>query len=442
MGARLPKARPLLRRRDVWLGALGVVLVVAGVAVYFVRHERAAQQHRELADRALDRLDLPAACQHLRDYLASRPDSPDAHFLLAQALRRDGKFDEAEQHLDQAKRLGWDQEAVRKEAFLLGLQRRGVRERPGDELLAMVQDPNPDRALLEALYRGDAALGNWDRAALWLHVWLQEYPDDWPPRLWQAEILERFRKYDRARADYLRVLELRPDHPRALLGVGTVALAHRGDYAEAEAYLGRYLAFDPGHPDARLGLALCRYGRGNLAAAREGVLGVLGENPTHPGAALLLGQLEAEAGRDDEALRWLKVAEAGAADPQGVSYQLAQVLRRLGRAAEADTYERRFTELRDARQGLEAATRAAEREPANPDRHYEVGRHYLLLGQRELAAQAFAQALKHDPAHRPSHAALADYFARQPGPQAAARAEYHRRKAQPDPKGGPPRTGR
>jgi tetratricopeptide (TPR) repeat protein len=332
--------------------------------------------------------------------------------------------------------------AVRRETFLLGLQRRGVRERPANELLAMVQDPKPDRALLEALYRGDVALGNWDRAALWLHIWLQDYPDDWPPRLWQAEILERFRKYDRARADYLRVLELRPDHPRALLGVGTVALAHRGDYAEAESYLSRYLATDPGHHDARLGLALCRYGRGDLAGAREGALAVLGENPSHPGAALLLGQLEAEAGRDEEAIRWLRVAEAGGADPQGVSYQLAQVLRRVGRAAEADAYERRFTELRDAQRGLEAANRAAEREPANPDRHYEVGRFYVLLGQPDLAAQRFAQALKLDPAHRPSHAALADYFARRADPQSVARAEFHRRKAQPDAASGPPRRDR
>src|SRR5438874_1178961 len=234
----------------------------------------------------------------------------------------------------------------------------------------LVGSGSPDRALLEALYRGDLALGNWDRAALWLHLWLESYPDDWPPRLWQAEILERFRKYDRARADYLRVLELRPDCPRALLGLGQVALSHRADYAEAEAYLGRYLATDPGHRDARLGMALCRYGRGDLAGAREMAQGVLADDPRHPGAALLLGSIEAEAGRDEEAVRWLRVAEAASADPQGVSYQLAQVLRRAGQTAEAERYERRFTELRDAQRALEAATRVAEREPTSADRLY------------------------------------------------------------------------
>jgi tetratricopeptide (TPR) repeat protein len=422
----------LFRRRAVRLGAAAAVLVAAGVALY-VRHERAVERHRALADQALDRLDLSAAAGHLQDYLAARPDDPDAHFLLARTLRRDGQFGAAVKHLADAERLGWDPDAVRRETFLLGLQRSGVRERTTNELLVTIGDASPDRALLETLYRGDLAIGNWDRAALWLHVWLERFPDDWPPRLWQAEILERFRKYDRARADYLRVLELRPDHPRALLGVGQIALAHRGDHAEAEAYLGRYLATDPGHVEARVGLALCRYSRGDLAGARETVQGVLTENPTHPGAALLLGSIEAEAGHDEEAARWLRVAEAGGADLQGVSYQLAQVLRRTGQASESDRYERRFTELRDAQRAVEAATRAAEREPNNADRIYEVGRLYLVAGQPDPAVQWFLKALGQDPAHRPSHAALADYYARQADPRAAARAEFHRRKAQPGP---------
>src|SRR5438874_2574387 len=126
MGTRLPRTRALLR-----LGALALVpiLVVAGIVAFYVRHTRAVERHRELADQALDRLDLPAASNHLRDYLAARPDSPDAHFLLARTLRRDGKFEEAAQHLAEAQRLGYDPEAVRRETFLLDLQRTGVRER-------------------------------------------------------------------------------------------------------------------------------------------------------------------------------------------------------------------------------------------------------------------------------------------------------------------------
>ncbi|HET6574905.1 MAG TPA: tetratricopeptide repeat protein, partial [Fimbriiglobus sp.] len=416
MGIRKPSPRPFLRRRSVRLGAAALVLAAAGVALS-VRHDRAVERNRALADQALDRLDLPAAAGHLRDYLADRPDNADAHFLLARTLRRDGKFDDAGKQLAEARRLGWDPDAVGRETFLIDLQRSGVRQRSTDDLLAMVGDANPDRVLLETLYRGDVAIQNWDRAAYWLHLWLTSYPDDWPPRLWQAEVLERFRKYDQARADYLRVLELRPDQPRALLGVGQVALAHRADYAEAESYLGRYLAIDPGHAGARLGMALCRYGRGDLAGAREAAQGVLADHPRDPGAALLLGSIEAEAGRDEEAIRWLRVAEAGGADPQGVCYQLAQVLRRAGQTVEADRYERRFIELRDAQRALEAATQAADQEPTSAARQYEVGRLYLVLGSPDVAAGWFLKALAQDPAHRPSHAALADYYARRGDPR-------------------------
>jgi tetratricopeptide (TPR) repeat protein len=305
-----------------------------------------------------------------------------------------------------------------------------VQRASSQELLARVQTGGPpDPGVLEALYRGDLAARNWDRAGLWLHLWLESYPDEWPPRLWQAELLERFKKYDRARGDYLRVLELRPDHPRALLGVGLTALANRADYAEAEAYLGRYLARDPAHPEAALGLARCAYGRGDLEAARRGALGVLRAHPGHAGAALLLGQLEAEAGRDMEAVLWLRQAEAGGADRQAVSQQLAQVLRRLGQVGEAEGYHRRFLELREARAAVERAVRAAEREPENADLQYEVGRLTRQAGDEDMAALWFGQALRQDPNHRPSHAALADYYARQSGAGAAARAEWHRRAA-------------
>jgi tetratricopeptide (TPR) repeat protein len=303
-----------------------------------------------------------------------------------------------------------------------------VREQSDDQLMALMWTAG-DKPLLEALYRGDLASRNWERAGLWLHLWLERSPDDWAPRLWQADLLERFKNYDRARADYLRVLQLRPDDPRALLRVGLIAVGNRGDYDEAEAYLGRCLKRNPDNAEANLGLARCSYARGDLPAARTRALGVLAGNPRHSGAAQLLGTVEMEAGRDEEALRWLRVAEAGGAEPLAVNHQLAQVLRRLGQTEEAEKYSRHFTRLREADRAREAAVRAAEQEPHSADRHYEVGRLSRVLGEEDTAAQWFRTALQQDPSHRPSHAALADYYAQLPDPD-AARAELHRRRSQ------------
>src|SRR5262245_46032470 len=181
MAASSAKDKTRLRRRKVLLGILALVLIVAGLAAFFYFSRRAASKQWELARQALDRQDLPTASEHLRRYLDDRPTSAEGHSLLARTLRREGKFDEAERHLAGAQRLDWDPASVRKEEGLAQLQRRDVREKPGEYLASLVNGPNPEKELLEALYRGDLALRNWDRAGLWLHIWLANNPDDWAP---------------------------------------------------------------------------------------------------------------------------------------------------------------------------------------------------------------------------------------------------------------------
>jgi tetratricopeptide (TPR) repeat protein len=422
-----PQVRSWFRQPVVLLSSLVIVLVLGGLAVYWVLVSSSTQEQWKQATEALERHDLRAASEHLEQVLAWDSTSAEGHYLLARTLRREGTFDRAQRHLDEARRLKWDPKALRMEAGLAHLQAHGIHEMPTRELQALVQGPNPDRDMLEAMYRGDLATRSWDRAGLWLYLWLEKYPDDWAPRLWQAELLEQFKKYDQARADYLRVLDLCPECRRAMLGVGLIAVVNRGNYDEAESYLGQYLQRDPGQPEALLGLARCRLGRNDIAGARTLARQVLDRQPEHPGAALLLGTIEAEAEHDQEAVRWLRLGES--ADPQAANYQLAQVLRRLGQTDEAEAAQRKFADLREKNRATEVAARAADRDPNNAELQYAAGRACWQAGEHDAAAQWFRQALKLDPNHRASHAALAGYYARQTFPEAARRAELHRQRA-------------
>src|SRR5947209_3750170 len=127
------KSRAWPRHRVVHLGllALGLLAAVAGVVTYVRHSARETARLREQADKALDRQDLTAAAAFLRSYVDADPASADGYFLLAQTLRRDGKFDEAERALAEAKRLGCKAHLVSREAYLARFQRRGVREQTG-----------------------------------------------------------------------------------------------------------------------------------------------------------------------------------------------------------------------------------------------------------------------------------------------------------------------
>lgn len=414
------------------LGLLGILAVAIALAAWAARSYSpgsAALPELESARTALDEEELARAEENLQAALKRQPSNAEAHFLLSRVLRRRGKLTEAGEHLAKAEKLGWDRDQISEEKALAVMQ-RDAPLRSQEDLVAVVDEARlPRTLLLEALYRGDLLVNDWNRASFWLHLWLKQEPEAWAPRLWQAELLERSKTYDNARADYLKVLKARPDHPRALLGVAMSALHNRADYAEAEQYLRRYLEIVPGDPKALLGIAQCHYGRGELDQARALAQEVIDKHPRHKDAALLLGTIAAEQERDEEALRWLHVAEAEKAEARAVTYLLAQVYRRLGRDEEAERYHQRFTAIREARRAMEALSQRELDIAPTAEKWHAAGQICLELDEFDMASRCFKRALQLDPQHAASHAALADYYRQLPGEAAQVLAENHRRQA-------------
>ncbi|MCI0457875.1 MAG: tetratricopeptide repeat protein [Gemmataceae bacterium] len=421
---------PRWRRRRVMVAVL-CLLILVGFGWFVFYPSWMGSRHWQRAQEALEQFDLPRARDHLLDYLALHPGSAEGHFLLARTLRRADDYARANHHLKQAKRLGWIPELIELEQLLQDAQRTGMGGHAGELLQAFVKARHPeDRFILEALFKGDRATLNLGRAGHWLDLWIERYPQDHMALLWRGELLESFTHLDEAHADFVRLLELKPDHPQALLRLGLNALANRGNYAEAERYLGRYLEKHPDHPEALLGLARCQKGKGDLEAAAATVERLLARQPDHAEAIYLFGSLEADRGRPEEALRWLRRAASAGADARGTAHQMSLVLRRLGQSGEAAAYEEKFKTLDEVNRQLEQAMRAVRKEPRNPGLLHQVGSLRLRQGKEEQAIKWFLSALHEDPAYTPAHQALADYYATRKDAESASRAALHRRLAE------------
>src|SRR5262245_11480958 len=99
-----------------WLLIAGSILIVAGIVAawlasysYFLSAGTSA-----LADNEFEK-----SSQLLLRAVSLRPRSAEAHYRLAVAYRRSGKPKEAQQHLRQAKELGWNADDVNRQQLLV-----------------------------------------------------------------------------------------------------------------------------------------------------------------------------------------------------------------------------------------------------------------------------------------------------------------------------------
>ena len=83
--------------------------------------------------------------------------------------------------------------------------------------------------------------------------------------------------------------------------------------------------------------------------------------------------------------------------------------------------------VRDRNERLgELTSRKLAENPLDPGIHYEFGTILMRDGRTQPALQWFDSALSLDPNHRPTHAALADYYEKNGD---KLKAEEHRKKA-------------
>jgi predicted Zn-dependent protease len=363
----------------------------------------------------------------IRRWLAARPGSAEAHYLLAQVALDRQRPPEAIEELARARSLGYPVESVdRLEAIIRARTGRYAESEP---VLRRETEraTAPDPEVAEALARIYLETYRFQAAAAVLERWIHDAPGDPKPFLWKAEVSARLGGFDDQIRDYREALRRDPHHDQALLGLARV-LRESGRFAEAQKEYSTYLARHPDDSAAQVGAGLAALGRDDVAAAACHFDGALGKAPDDPEALDGRARVALRQGEIAAALAWLdRAARLRPHDP-AIRYHRSTGLARLGRREEARAEQEAADRLRRDESELSRAQQALLRDPMNVGLQAEIAR-WMLEHDHETEGLRWARKILGErPGHPETNRLMADYYQShgQPG-----LANYHRLQSAP-----------
>lgn len=385
--------------------ATGLVATLA----YWQWDRYRARGAREAAEQAVTRRDFGAAATHFDRYVSLRPDDPAGWFQAARAARRGGQFADAKRYLAEYERLGGSPDAVRLERDLLLVQ-QGVMGEADVRLRTIINPDHPDAALvLEALARGYIVVERWADARQACALWRLVEPDAPWAWLWGGWVAEQMVQVDQAADFYRRALELAPDDPAARLAFARIQFRQRAPAAAAP-HFEWVLARDPENAEALLGLAQCHLEGGRVSDAGPLVDRVLARLPDSAAALALRGRAVMEAGDPPRAEPWLRRAVNAEPSDAEALHLLVLALRAQRKDEEAGQLARRLEALQQDLRRLIELTKTITPQLADPGPCHEAGVIALRVGRTKQGLNLLQEALRRQPDHRPTHAAVAAYY--------------------------------
>jgi tetratricopeptide (TPR) repeat protein len=418
----------LLRRPGRSLAAVAL-LALAGAGAGLLGLHLWGVYHYRAAGRDLERHCTAAAREHLRACLWLWPTSAEVHLRAARAARQADDFTDAEQHLERCQHLlGRSDESLVLERALLQAQ-RGEPDPVLKYCQSLVEKHDPATPLvLEALARGYLRGDQLPQAEFAVTVWRERQPDSPQAFILAGMVREQRGAAEAAVEHYRRALALDPDCDEARLRLAH-SLLETSQPAEAADLLEDLRRWQPHNPVLLVDLARCRHHLGRPDEAAALLDDVLAHWERFPPALTARGRVALQTGDVAGAERWLRQAAARAPMDYETQYLLYHALVLAGKEAEArealeqaDVLHADNSRLRDI-----AVVQLLHR-PHDAGLLCEAGVILLRHGEPEGALRWLNRALKEDPGHRPTHAALADYYERTGD---HARAVQHRERARP-----------
>jgi tetratricopeptide (TPR) repeat protein len=407
--------RQLLASRRVCVVPILLGLLAAGIllipGVLLIPPQLRARYHLRAARSELEHFHNPQAVRHLQICLQVWPQDADVLLLAARAARCARAYDDAERCLDKYQQARGCDDAYSFEQLLL------TAERHVDQVADLcwrnyVEKDHPETSrILDALTRGYFRQYRLVEARACLTRWLETQPESAQALCLEGQYyLDFVFSKNTALASYRRAVEIDPEHEEARLGLA-VALLSTSDYAEAAKHLEFVRQRQPENLSVRVGLAECRYDRGDPDGALELVEQVLAQHPHHPPALELRGRLALAAGQFADAEDWLRQAVAGDPSNHNARFSLMQCLHKTHKDAEAQKLDEELKHQEDdLKRFNEIVTRELSQNPRDPALHYTLGTLLLRGGQRQEGLRWLRSALSLDPQYVPARQALDEYY--------------------------------
>jgi Flp pilus assembly protein TadD len=408
-----------------WL-LLAALLIPVGYLSWYGFCWLRFHRDRAEAERALAQYDFALARGRLAECLRLWPRDPATRLLAAQAARRDGDVDAAEQQLD-AFRLATGGRGPERtlEWALIQAQRGRVRE-VVDYLISCLDAHHPaSEQILEALALGSVQVYRIDWTRFWVDELLAKSPNNPIGRLLQAQTAESLGNDAQALEGYRALVT---EYPRSLQARSSLAalLLRTHNYEEAAGHYEELHRQQPEQAQHLLCLVRCWDRLERSDEARPLIRQLEEQHPDNSEALLVCGQFAFGEHRLADAERLLRRAVELAPNDHEVHDQLGVCLQQLDRPEEARQHVERAQEIKADLIRLEKVFQSTVRAPADPAPRLEAGQICLRNGQVAEGLRWLYGALEAAPDDKPTHAALADFFASQGD---AEKAEHHRQLA-------------
>lgn len=395
--------------------AFGLFLIacVAGVFLIMSRERRAldaARDNLEAGREALLRDQPEEALNRLNECLAVLPQSGEAHFLKARALRQSGDLKGAREYLEKAGQTGRPVADIELEDALLKA-REGNYSAVEGYLARRQAEDTPDSVeviaiMVPTIMGGYRILEAEELTARWVRY----RPNSAKAWGYRADTLERLRNKTAAIVAYRQLVEIAPNDRKARLNLARLLNDSRQPVEEALGHVDWLLAGDPNDPAALVQLALCRESQGRADEGAAILDKVIAGPQTDSKALHFRGRLEMNRGGPKAALAFLRRAiEIEPSDVQ-LRYTFYQCMQQTGTPEEIRDAEQRWRNTEtDLRRVSEVAV-LISREPTDPNPRREMGELFLRNERITEGIRWLNSALEIDPKHAATHRTLAEHY--------------------------------